>query len=65
MSFFAEVCPGGGLLPPRRSPQALTVFRPGQTQNVAYPGGFVFEMTQGGATVRIGCEGPETKLARK
>lgn len=65
MSFFAAAHPEDRSLPPGRTPQALTPFYPGQTQNVAYPGGFVSEMTQGGAAVRIGCEGPETELARK
>lgn len=65
VSFLLEVCPWERSLPPGRSSQALTPFCPGQTQNVAYPGGFVSEMTQGGEQSALGCEGPETELARK
>ena len=65
VSFFAAVRPGDHSLPPGRTPQALTLFCPGQTQNVAYPGDFVSEMTQGGAAVHTGREGAGTELARK
>ena len=62
VSFFAAARPGGGLLPPGRSSQALTPFCPGQTQNVAYPGGFVSEMTQGGEQSALGARGRRWSL---
>lgn len=62
VSFFAAAHPEDRSLPPGRSSQALTPFCPGQTQNVAYPGGFVSEMTQGGEQSALGARGRRRSL---
>ena len=62
VSFFSAAHPEDRSLPPGRSSQALTPFCPGQTQNVAYPGGFVSEMTQGGEQSALGARGRRRSL---